>query len=110
MQITTEKIDNTLVVIPAGRLDSNTATGFEKTVAGYVENGERRLVLDLSQIEYISSAGLRVVLMLVKQLKASGGSLVLCGMKPSIKEVFDISGFSKILQIRGSRAEALAGA
>lgn len=108
MQITTEQVDTTLVVIPAGRLDSNNATGFEKTVTDYVRNGERRIVIDLSQIEYISSAGLRVVLMLVKQLKAGNGSLVLCGMKPSIKEVFDISGFSKILQIRGTRAEALA--
>ncbi len=110
MQITTEQVDTTLVVVPAGRLDSNHATGFEKTVTDYVRNGERRIVIDLSQIDYISSAGLRVVLMLVKQLKSSNGSLVLCGMKPSIKEVFDISGFSKILQIRGTRAEALAGA
>lgn len=108
MQITTEQVDTTLVVIPAGRLDSNNATSFEKTVTDYVRNGERRIVIDLSQIDYISSAGLRVVLMLVKQLKGSNGSLVLCGMKPSIKEVFDISGFSKILQIRGTRAEALA--
>lgn len=108
MQITTEKVDTTLVVIPAGRLDSNNATGFEKTVTDYVRNGERRVVIDLSQIDYISSAGLRVVLMLVKQLKSGSGSLVLCGMKPSIREVFDISGFSKILQIRGTRAEALA--
>lgn len=107
MQITTEKVDTTLVVIPAGRLDSNNAATFEKTVVDYVRNGEIRLVVDLSHIEYISSAGLRVVLMLVKQLKSANGGLVLCGMKPSIREVFDISGFSKILQIRGSRAEAL---
>lgn len=108
MQITTEKVDTTFVVIPAGRLDSNNASVFEKTLADFVRNGETRVVIDLSQIEYISSAGLRVVLMLVKQLKSANGSLVLCGMKPSIREVFDISGFSKILQIRGTRAEALA--
>lgn len=108
MESVTEKHGETLVVIPNGRLDSNTAPGFERELNGYVARGEKRVVLDMTQLDYISSAGLRVVLMLVKQLKAQNGRALLCGMKPAIKEVFDISGFSKILQIVPSRADALA--
>jgi anti-anti-sigma factor len=108
MQAVTERQGDTLVIAPAGRLDSNSAPEFERELNGHVARGERRVVLDLTQLDYISSAGLRVVLMLVKQLKAQNGRAVLCGMKPAIKEVFDISGFSKILQIVPSRGEALS--
>ena len=67
----------------------------------------RQLVLDFAALDYISSAGLRLVLVLAKRLKQAGGKLVIYGMQPHVREVFDISGFLAILNVTGTRAEAL---
>ena len=55
-------------------------------------------MLDLGRLDYISSAGLRVVLIAAKRLKSVGGALVLCTLNPSVREVFEISGFASILE------------
>ena len=72
-----------------------------------VEEGEHKWVLDMAGVEYISSAGLRVVLLLAKRLKQNSGHLVLCGLQPHVHEVFDISGFLAILDVADSRDAAL---
>ena len=68
----------------------------------------RQLVLDFAALDYISSAGLRLVLVLAKRLKQERGRLVLCAMQPHVHEVFDISGFLAILDVQATRQEALA--
>ena len=97
-----------LVLKPAGRLDSNTIGAAETEMFAYLEKGETRIVLDLSDLEYISSSGLRLVLMMGKRLSFKGGKLALCGLKPHIREVFEISGFISILTVVDTRPAAEA--
>ena len=95
-----------LVLRPEGRLDSNTVNAAEADLFSYLEKGETRVVLDLSQLDYISSSGLRLVLMMGKRLSFKEGKLALCGLKPQIREVFEISGFISILTVGvGTREE-----
>jgi stage II sporulation protein AA (anti-sigma F factor antagonist) len=110
MAIAIERSGDVLVLLPQGRLDSNNAAAVETEILGHVSGGENRLVLDFSGLEYISSAGLRVVLVVAKRLKQAGGTLVLCALPAHIREVFEISGFLSILQATDTRAEALAAA
>ncbi len=97
-----------LVLKPEGRLDSNTINGAEADMFAHLEKGETRIVIDLSDLDYISSSGLRLVLMMGKRLSLKGGKLALCGLKPQIREVFEISGFISILTVVATRAEAEA--
>jgi len=95
-------------VRPKGRIDSATGPAFEKDVLRQIDDGHRRLLLDFADLQYISSAGLRIVLLAAKRMKAAGGRLALCSLNPQIAEVFEISGFSRILDIHPSRDAALA--
>lgn len=95
-------------VRPQGRLDSNSGPVFEKELLGYIDGGSRRLLLDLSELSYISSAGLRVILVAAKKMKAAGGKLVLAGLSAQVAEVFEISGFNRILDIEPDHASAEA--
>ena len=90
---------NITVLSPEGRLDSNNAESFEQLVIGKIDGGEIHLVIDFSGLDYISSAGLRVLLMAAKRIKANAGAMALCGLKAHIHEVFEISGFLPILTI-----------
>ncbi len=108
MTLSNEKIGEVLVVSPVGQINSANAADVEAGLLAWVEKGERLCVLDLGQLDYISSAGLRVVLMLAKRLKQNAGQLVLCGLQPQVHEVFDISGFLSILTVVDSRPAALS--
>ncbi len=108
MTIATEATDRAHIVSLRGQLNSGNAAVTEADVLSLVDGGARQIILDFSALDYISSAGLRVVLVLAKRLKAEGGKLVLYGMQPHVREVFDISGFLAILNVQGGRAEALA--
>lgn len=90
-----------------GRLDTNTSTVFDRHCAERV-GLDARVAVDLAAVDYVSSAGLRVFLMLAKKLQKGGGKLVLCGLAPAVREVFDIAGFSRILDIADDRGAALA--
>lgn len=95
-----------VVVSIEGRLDTATSADFDFALEPHAEEATRLLV-DLSGIQYVSSAGLRVFLMLAKKLQKTGGKLVLCNMSSSVREVFDIAGFSKILQIEDDQEAGL---
>lgn len=94
------------VVTLEGELNTMTASRVEDDLKKEVENGQRKLAVDLGGVNYISSAGLRVFLMIAKQLNAQGGVLRLAAMQMQVKEVFDVSGFSRIIDIKSSIAEA----
>ena len=96
------------VVSPAGRIDSNTAAHLERAVFQHLDAGEARLVVDLAAVEYISSAGLRVLLRASHRAQDLGGLLVLCDMGPSVREVFDLAGLAALFAIEDSRERALA--
>ena len=108
IEVAEERKDDVLVLLPLGRLDSGNARSFESVVMDHVSSGERRLIVDFSRLDFISSSGMRVLLIAAKALKASEGTLVLCAMKNHIEEVFRISGFDRIIPIKESRESALA--
>jgi len=90
-----------------GRIDSASASAFEQAVLDLFSAPGRRAVLDFGGVDYISSAGLRVVLMVAKRAKQGQGRLLLCGLAPHVREVFEISGFLKIIDTVDDRAVAL---
>lgn len=91
-----------MVIEPNGRIDSMTAKEFEQLIAAPLVSGSGRLVVDLSGLEYISSAGLRVFLTAAKQCKSAGGALTLCSASDGVREVFEISGFSSLFGLHDS--------
>lgn len=91
-----------------GRVDSATAGDLESAMKGEFGVTGQRVVMDLSALDYISSAGLRVVLMQAKRARQSSGRLVLCALPPQVREVFEISGFLKILDVQPNQSDALA--
>lgn len=107
MEIAEERIGKALVVRPAGRLDANSAATFERTLLAQIDTRPARLVLDLAGLEYVSSAGLRAILLAVKRGKAAGCPLLACCLPEHIREVFDLSGFGSVLPIHATREEAL---
>lgn len=107
IEVAEARVAGALVLLPAGRLDSANARSFEALVMERIGGGERRLVVDFSQLDFISSSGLRVLLIAAKALQADAGKLVLCCMKNHIEDVLRISGFDRIIAIKASRAEAL---
>jgi anti-anti-sigma factor len=88
------------IIRPQGRLDSSTSPHFEEEMLGAIGAGAQKLLIDFSELNYISSAGLRVILLASKRVKANFGRLALCCISRQISEVFDISGFSKIFDIQ----------
>jgi anti-anti-sigma factor len=90
-----------------GRLDANSATDADRRLATLVENGTLQIVLDLSGLEYVSSAGLRVFLTAAKRLKQVQGKLALASPSAQVKQVFDVAGFSAILPIFETMVEAV---
>jgi anti-anti-sigma factor len=99
MQITHEEREGVVCVKVNGRLDADTAPAAEQTVKSLLRDGKDRLLFDLGGMDYISSAGLRVILMTVKELQAKKGKVVLCALNPYVKEIFDVSNFSSIIPI-----------
>jgi anti-anti-sigma factor len=97
----------TLVTLPA-RVDTTSAGEVEAEFRGLLDEGARKLVADFSANEYVSSAGLRVFLSVLKSLEKDDGKIVLCSMQPFVADVFEISGFSGLFTIVASREEAVA--
>ena len=85
---------------PAVRLDGNTAAAAEREVLALLVDDVHSVTIDLSSVDYVSSAGLRVLLVSAKAAKAKGGKVVLFSPKPAILEVIKISGFDRILEIQ----------
>lgn len=93
------KENNLLVVKVTGRMDAVTAPEFEKQLTGWIDEGEIIFVIDFSALEYISSAGLRSILVIAKKLKSLNGKILLANMEESVNEVFEISGFNSIIPV-----------
>ena len=102
----TKEGEITLVTI-AGRLDSTNYIGVEKRLTAIVDKDEKILLLDCADLEFISSAGLRTLLGILKKMTAVEGKLSLCSLSDKIKKVFEMSGFHKLFTIYGTRSEAL---
>jgi stage II sporulation protein AA (anti-sigma F factor antagonist) len=107
MEISIEKQNDTAIVVAGGRLDAAGAPSFEASCKTLIQEGAKRLLLDLARVEYISSASLRSLLVLAKAVKSSGGAMVLCNLVPAVREVMTLSGFDNILSLATDRAAAM---
>jgi len=107
MNVTTETKDGALIHRISGRIDTATSKAAESALTAEVKQG-KRVAFDMSQVAYVSSAGLRVVLLAAKLAKANAGAVVLFGLQPTVREVFAISGFDRVVSIQESEAAALA--
>jgi anti-sigma B factor antagonist/stage II sporulation protein AA (anti-sigma F factor antagonist) len=111
MDIAVKRFENTLVLSPAGRLDHAAAEGFTTVLLKRLETcraGQDLLVLDLAEVPYIASVGLRALMMASKQVKAQGGTFVLAALQPIVQEVFEITCFTPLFPIYPSVHDALA--
>jgi len=101
------KVKNSYVIKVSGRMDASNSSLFEEEVKKMLAEGNKNLIVELQNLEYISSAGLRSILSAGKLLKVEKGSLKLCSLNGIVLEVFEISGFDTIFQIYESIEEAV---
>ena len=108
MEIAEIRKNGVLVVDVGGRVDASNAGELETRLLELIAGGDRRLVVDCARLDYVSSAGLRALLVAAKRVAAGRGKIVLAALKEPIKEVFDIAGFASILQIYPTPDDAMA--
>lgn len=111
MELSPLQAGRTLVLSPAGRIDHTHADAFKLALDPHLRDctaGGAALLIDFSQVNYISSIGLRALMIAIKQVKAQGGRMVLAALTPLVLEVFTISRFDMLFEIFPDRAAALA--
>jgi anti-anti-sigma factor len=111
MELAAKRFADTVALFPAGRIDHATAEGFKAALQPHLAAcaaGRDRVVLDLAGVEYISSVGLRVLILASKQAKAQGGALAVTDLQPVVREIFEISRFNLVLEVFPTLREALA--
>ncbi|HEY1236263.1 MAG TPA: STAS domain-containing protein [Candidatus Binatia bacterium] len=121
MEITEHRTSDIVTLNLCGRLDGTTAKIFEEKILTRIDSGDRRIIIDVAELQYISSAGLRVFMLAAKRLDGAKGKLVLCGFKKTIpyhtlnrildpvRETFDTAGFFTIFSTYGSHEDAIEG-
>jgi anti-anti-sigma factor len=113
LKVSLETHARTALVIAQGRLDFGAAAEFqrqlEQVLVGAAAASEA-VIVDCAALDYVSSAGLRVLLRVAKTAQRSGIGFVLCALQPAVREVFEVSGFSRIIAVHPDRAAALAHA
>ena len=107
MEIISSEVNNINVLKFTGNLDTNTAPEAENQVNALLEDGATKILIDFKDLNYISSAGLRVLLATAKKMMTTGGTLKICSLNKTVQEVFDISGFSTILSLEANETDAL---
>ena len=108
MEITGESVGGVSVVTARGRLDGAASGPFAERVQALIGAERPKLLIDFAGIDFVSSAGLRAVLTILKRVKAQNGAFALCGVQKPVREVLDITGFAGMIDIHPERASALA--
>ncbi len=108
MKVREERDGDIVVLEPEGRIDSTTAPVLGERLTMVLADRGTRLVLDFKSLEYISSAGFRVLLLAAKHAETAGSRLVLCGITGKVRQLFELAGFLDILPLYASREESLA--
>lgn len=106
MIVIKEYREDAIVLAPRPGVDSSTAKQFEETLLAAIESGPGKVIIDFNDLDYISSAGLRTIIIGAKAAKSKGGKLILCSMRSHIRTVFDTSGFAKLVPIVLAREDA----
>ena len=107
MEITEKQMDKCTVVAITGRLDTTNYSMLEKKLMDMIANQHDRIIVECSKMDYVSSSGLRILLMALKKITLSKGKFALCGLQDNIREIFEISGFTNIFEIHPNQEEAL---
>lgn len=107
LQIELEEIDRKIVLRIDGRIDASTSPVLERKINQLVEESHSRLLLDFSRVDYLSSAGMRVLLAATKKMKAKKGDLILFSLQDEVSTTVRMAGFDKILHICSSEKDAL---
>jgi anti-anti-sigma factor len=100
MELIKRDVGNALVLAVSGRIDHASAEGFKAALQPYLEQcraGANAIVLDFSAVQYISSVGLRVLMLAAKQVKSQGGAIGVAALEPVVKEIFEISRFNLVI-------------
>jgi anti-anti-sigma factor len=105
MNITQEEKNGAIAVAISGRLDAVSAVDADKEFSKALDGEIEKMLINLKGLEYISSAGLRVLLVVAKRMQQKGGKVCLCCLADNVKEVFEISGFSSIFKIFDSEED-----
>ena len=108
LRIDVDHDKETLILTPRGRLDTTSTVDFERQVMGRIGKGATRLALDFDHLDFVSSSIIRILLIAAKALRQRKGRLALCNLRPHVSEVFRISGVHRVIDIYGSRSDALA--
>ncbi len=108
MELDFERTDGMVVITACMRVDGSNARDFEKALRDIMQDDDRALVLDFEPLVYISSAGLRALLLTAKSLQKRGAGFGVCALATPIREVFAISGFDKIIATYETKSEAVA--
>jgi anti-anti-sigma factor len=98
--------DISVIMVPE-RLDANNAPGLESELKNFLSGSPKKLILDFSGTDYIASAGLRVILLITREILKSGGKVALVELRPTVLKVFELAGFTRIFMICISQAEAV---
>jgi len=109
MTIQVTRQENAVVVAAGGRLDAVTAAQFGKQLQEVIDGGDTRVVVDFAELQYISSAGIRELIAPAKVLSQKGGVFAVTNLTANVAAVFTMCGLDRVLQVRGTVAEALAG-
>ena len=107
MNINLEEKNGISIIKLIGRMDAVTVKSFEEACGNLINEGISKIIVDLSDLEYISSAGLRGILIVEKSSRAKKSIVAFCSMQSMVSEVFKISGFISILKVFASQEEAL---
>jgi anti-anti-sigma factor len=108
MDIQKERVGDVHVVTADGRLDGIYSSAFANQVGELITGTNPKILIDFTNIDFVTSAGLRAVLLLMRKAKASGGAFALCGVNDQVREVLDVSGFAEMFSIHPGRAEGIA--
>ena len=108
MEIKIKEINEVTVVGIEGKLDTSTSPEAVAKIGNLLDDGQKKIILNLENLNYLSSSGLRVFLVLAKRLKSSGGIIKLCCPNDVVKDILDISGFDTIIDVRNTEEEAIS--
>ncbi len=107
MELKGYKQDKFYIVKIGGRLDAVSAPEFEKSCIEWIDGGESTFIMDMQGLEYISSAGLRSILVVAKRLRTQGGAISFCSLTPNVAHVFSISNFRSMFALHDTLEKAL---
>lgn len=108
MEIEVTQSKGVTIVAPTGDLDMGAADQVRRVLTELIDKGQPKLVMDLGGVGYIDSSGLGTLVAAMKQARAAGGNLKLCGLQDDVRSIFEMTRLVKVMAIHGTRQEALA--